>query len=169
MKKWYAGLIGLLLVSAAVAAGSEPTDSSVRELMVTMRSKKILEGTMEQVDAMIQASTKQALAVQAASAAQQKAIDDMRMKMMGIFKQEMAWDVMEPIFVDVYKKSFTQEELDGMLAFYKSPLGQALIEKMPLVMQNTLQAMKSRMAVMMPKIQELQRDTIAQLKNGEQK
>ena len=35
---------------------------------------------------------------------------------------------------------------------------------MPLVMQNTMQAMQGRMAVMLPKLQQLQQDAIAELK-----
>jgi uncharacterized protein len=40
---------------------------------------------------------------------------------------------------------------------------------MPIVMQQTMQAMQGRMTVLMPKLQQLQRDTIAQLKASQQK
>ena len=67
----------------------------------------------------------------------------------------------------IYRNTFSQAEVDGMLGFYRSPAGQAVIAKMPLVMQNTMQSMQGRMAVMMPRIQELQRDTVARLRATE--
>ena len=62
----------------------------------------------------------------------------------------------------IYKQSFTQKEVNGMLDFYKSEPGQAVIAKMPLVMQNTMQAMQARMNTTFPKLQKLQQDAIGQ-------
>ena len=64
---------------------------------------------------------------------------------------------------EIYRKSFSQSEMDGMLKFYKSPAGKAVIAKMPVVMQNTMQVMQGEMAEMMPKIQQLIADTTSQM------
>ena len=37
-----------------------------------------------------------------------------------------------------YVKHFSEEELNGMLEFYKSPLGKAVLEKMPAVQYETM-------------------------------
>ena len=42
--------------------------------------------------------------------------------------------------VPVYDKYFTEEELLGLIAFYKSPLGQKLLTVTPLVMKDSLDA-----------------------------
>jgi hypothetical protein len=73
------------------------------------------------------------------------------------------------MFIDIYKRSFTQGEIDGMLSFYKTDAGKALISKMPVVMQNSMQAMQSKMATTMPQIQQLQRETIEKLKAAKQR
>ena len=40
----------------------------------------------------------------------------------------------EALLVPVYDRHFTQEEVDGLVAFYESPLGKKTVEKMPAVM-----------------------------------
>lgn len=79
------------------------------------------------------------------------------------FKEEMSWDKMEPLFVDVYKKSFSQSDVDGMIQFYKTPAGQSVVKKMPLVMQNSMQVMQQRMSTVMPKIMQLTEESTREM------
>ena len=160
----YIILLAYFAMCPAIAAEPPASEASVRELLTITQSQKLVDGTMGQVDAMMQRSMKQALAGQTLTADQQKIMDNMRTKMIALFREDMKWETLEPMFIDVYKQSFTQKEVDGMLDFYKSEPGQAVIAKMPLVMQNTMQAMQGRMAVMLPKLQQLQQDAIAELK-----
>ena len=165
----YVILLAYFAMCPAIAAEPPANEASVRELLTITQSQKLVDGTMGQVDAMMQRSMEQALAGQALSADQQKIMDNMRTKMIALFRENMKWETLEPMFIDIYKHSFTQKEVDGMLDFYKSEPGQAVIAKMPLVMQNTMQAMQGRMAVMLPKLQQLQQDAIAELKASQAK
>lgn len=167
MNKLCALLLAAFVAFPAMADPNPPSDASVRELLTITESRSLIDGAMEQVDASMQASMKQAFADRPLSEAEQKIMDDMRAKLLQIFREEMAWETLEPMFMGIYRNTFSQAEVDGMLAFYRSPAGQAVIAKMPLVMQNTMQSMQGRMAVMMPRIQELQRDTVAQLRATE--
>jgi hypothetical protein len=161
----YVILLAYLAMCPAIAAEAPASETSIRELLTITQSQKLLDGTMGQVDAMMQRSMKQALAGQSTLTADQQTImDRMRTQMIALIREDMKWETLEPMFIDVYKQSFTQKEVDGMLDFYKSEPGQAVIAKMPLVMQNTMQAMQGRMAVMLPKLQQLQQDAIAELK-----
>ncbi len=71
--------------------------------------------------------------------------------------------MLEPMYVRVYQKSFTQGEVDGMIAFYKTPAGQAVINKMPVVMQNTMNEVQQMMAPAVQRIQRMQQDVIAEM------
>lgn len=44
----------------------------------------------------------------------------------------MSWDKLKPIYVDAYASTFTPDELQGAIDFYKSPIGQKWVEKQPL-------------------------------------
>jgi uncharacterized protein len=156
-------LIALLAVQPAFAAEVPPSEASIHELMDLTQSRKMLDSMMEQIDGVMQQSMQQALAGQKFSPEQQAIMDELRSSVIALFKQEMKWESLDPMLVDVYRKSFNQKEVDGMIAFYKSEPGQAVIAKMPLVMQHTMVAMQERMADIAPKLQQLQQDAIAKL------
>lgn len=165
----YIVLLACLALSPAIAAEPPASEASVRELLSVTQSKKLVDSTMGQIDAMMQNSMKQALGAQPLTADQQRGMDTMRTKMIALLREDMKWETLEPMFVDIYKQSFTQKEVDGMLDFYRSESGQAVIAKMPVVMQHTMQAMQGRMATMLPKIQQLQREAIAEFKASQTK
>jgi len=47
----------------------------------------------------------------------------------------------KPAMAKVYTDTYSEEELDGILTFYKSPAGRAFIQKMPEVMQRSMPLM----------------------------
>lgn len=47
---------------------------------------------------------------------------------------------MEPIQIPIYRETFEQAEIDGLIAFYGSPVGQAFVNKMPTVSQKGIVA-----------------------------
>ncbi len=69
----------------------------------------------------------------------------------------------------IYQKSFTQQEVDGMIGFYKTSSGQALINKMPVVLQNTLNEMQQMMAPMMQRMRQDQQAVLAEIKAESEK
>lgn len=83
---------------------------------------------------------------------EQEFADAMAAKMAGVLKDELSWDKLEPMYLEIYEKTFTQEEIEGMIAFYKTPAGIAVIKKMPAVMQQTMTVMQQRMGPMMEKV-----------------
>jgi hypothetical protein len=108
-------------------------------------------------------SMKQALSGQPVTPAQQVVLDDMRKQMGALLKEELAWEVFEPLMIDVYLNTFTEEEVQGMLQFYRSPAGRAVVTKMPAVMQASMQAVQGPIAAMQPKMRKLQEDTVRKL------
>lgn len=54
-------------------------------------------------------------------------------------KKEMKAEEVEDMLVPIYEKHFSQDELEGLIAFYKSPLGKKLLAAMPAVMQESMQ------------------------------
>ncbi len=169
MKLFALTLLALLAARPLHAEEPQATEASIRELIAVTESRKMLDGMWRQVDSAMQAGMKQALAGETLNPDQQKILDDMGTKMVALFKAEMAWSTFEPMLVAIYRKSFTEPEIKGMLQFYESAAGKAVIAKMPTVMQSSLQAAQSRMASLMPKLQQLQQDTVARLKAASNK
>jgi hypothetical protein len=158
-------LIAFFSFAAPAFAEEEPADEAiVRELIEVTEAARLLDDVGTQIDAMMEQSVRNALAGKPVSAGQQALLDELRTKVVGIFRESMSWQAMEPMIIEVYRKSFTRKEIEGMLDFYRTDAGRAVIAKLPLVMQHTMAAMQDNLKIMMPKIQAVQTDILARLK-----
>jgi hypothetical protein len=77
----------------------------------------------------------------------------------------MAWDVMEPDFIAIYQASFTEAELRGMIEFYSTELGQTMIRKMPMVMEQTMGMVGRQMQRAAPRLQDIQTRAIERMRS----
>ncbi len=60
-----------------------------------------------------------------------------------------------PTLAKVYSDTYTEAELDGILAFYKSPIGRSFLQKMPEVTQRMTPVMMSLIVGLQPEIKKL--------------
>jgi len=165
MKKLLLVLLVSLLACPALAS-SPPSDDSIQELLTVTQSRKLLDESMSQLDTMMQQTMQQMIAGKDLTPEQETILNDLQVRTVALLKGELQWETFEPMVIDIYKKSFTQEEIDGMLTFYRSPAGQAVIVKMPVVMNHTMQALQGRMQSIFPRLQALQQETIAKLRES---
>lgn len=150
--------------SSPGAAGNPPSEASIKQLLEAAHARKLIDSVMAQMDTVMKQTIQQATQGQTVPPKVQKDIDKREGEMMAALKEMLDWNKLEPMYVRVYQKSFTQSEVDGMIAFYKTPAGQAVISKMPVVMQNTMNEMQQMMAPMMQRLQKMQQDVVAEMK-----
>jgi len=55
------------------------------------------------------------------------------------FLKEVKPEDLVNMVIPVYDRNFTDEEIDGMLAFYSSAVGQKVLSKLPVVLQESMQ------------------------------
>ncbi len=156
-------IIATLTFSISTHAAT-PTDDSVNQLLTLSKVGKLMDSVWSQMDGMMKASMKQVTKGQPLSADEQAVMDKQQAKMMAIMKDELSWDKLKVGFIQVYRDTFSQEEVDGLIAFYKSPVGQSFIDKQPMLMKNTMGFMQERMGPMMEKIQQMTKETATELK-----
>ena len=162
MKAIRHALIILLFSSTAVMA-APASEASIKQLLSVTQSQRLLDAMRSQVDVAINKATQQALKGNTPSASQQQAITNMKKKMVTLMQGELNWEKVEPVYVRIYKESFTEEEVAGMLAFYKTPAGQAVVTKMPVEMQKSLQEIQKMMAGLTPQIQKIQDEFMSEM------
>lgn len=153
----------LLSTGAAFAAEAQPTEASVRQLLVAAEVRQIVDGIPSQMEGMMRAAMRQVTKGEPLSAEQQAIVDRITTKVVSAMAEELTWDKLEPLYLEIYTKSFTQEEVDGLIALYKTPAGQALTKKMPVVMQNTNAAMQARVGPMMQRLQAAVREAASEI------
>ena len=88
-------------------------------------------------------------------------------KYTALVKEEMSWDKIKDPMEKIYASVYTEDEMQGIVKFYKSAAGQKMLNKMPELMQASNGIMQDAVKNMMPKIQALQKemsDELAQAK-----
>lgn len=121
-----AGLAVLcLLVLANPIQAQEATtkEQDIRQLLELTGSLKLAEQIMDQMMAAFQ---------QNAPGIEKEFWDG--------FRAEIDTEELVQMTVPIYDKHFTHEEIRGMIAFYHTPLGAKLIEKLPAIAQESMAA-----------------------------
>jgi hypothetical protein len=149
---------------APAPAADRPSPESLHHLLEVMQARKTVEVMAQQLDATITASLNQLVDNKTATPQQRQVIEKCRARMADMFKEFLSWDVMEPLYLKVYGDTFSQAEIDGMTAFYAGPIGHAMIVKMPLAMKNSMSEAQKRIGVMIPRIQQMTKETAEEIK-----
>lgn len=156
----------IIFCGASTTFAAPAQESSIRELLTATNSKNLLDNVKSQVDAVVTKSVENALNGRTPNSKQQQAINNMKSKMVTLMQNQLSWEKMEPMYIRLYSESFTEEELGGMLAFYKSPAGQAVVYKMPTLMQKIMVEMQKMMIEMSPEIKKIQAEFINEMKEA---
>jgi hypothetical protein len=151
------------------AADNPPSEASIKQLLEVGQAHKLVDTMTAQMEGYMQQIMQQATQGERVTPEIQKQIDSFEAEITSALKEVLDWNKLEPMYVRVYQKSFTQGEVDGLIAFYKTPTGQALLTKMPLVMQNTLNEMQQMMQPMMQRMQRMQQDVLAEIQGQKKK
>jgi hypothetical protein len=96
--------------------------------------------------------------------ADQKIIDDSLAKMIVVISDVISWEKLRPAYVDLYAAAYSEEEVDGILAFYKSPVGQALLAKTPELITKSSAIVNGHMQELGPRMREVMDDLQKQLR-----
>jgi hypothetical protein len=136
----------------------------VRAVLAAAHLKTTVDGYGTQVEASMRAAVQHELADQPLNTEQRAIMDRMQDRMVALMREEMDWQRMEPQVIELYRNTFTQSEVNGMLKWYSSPTGRAVIAKQPLVTQQMADYAQERVQDVVPKLMQMQKETIAQLK-----
>jgi hypothetical protein len=158
-------LIAFVVAATLCAAGyaAPPTEESVNALLVATKTGRTLETMYRLMGQSMRRAMDLELQGKELTDAQKRVLDDMLAQFDTALREEMSWDKVRPMFVEIYRDTFTQEEVDGLLAFYRSKLGAVLIDKMPVVMQKSSAATQARLLPLINRMNTTMKKTIADL------
>jgi hypothetical protein len=164
--KYGIGFVLVLFVAALVRA-APPSDQSINEMMSVMQLEALLNQALKQMDEGISKAMEQGLQQatkgKALSPAQKTAVENFRAKFSAAMKEELSFPKVKDIYVQAYRESFTPEEVNAIVAFYKSPAGKAITEKNPAAMQKANGLMQARIGPMTLKLQTMQEEFVKEL------
>jgi hypothetical protein len=154
------------LVFAASVYAAPASDASIDTLLTITKVERMLDGMFAGLDPMMRQMSTSMLKGQKLNPEQQRSLDNMMKKMSAVMRDEMSWAKMRPMYLQIYRETFTQEEVDGMIAFYRTPVGVATIDKMPAAMQKSMTLMQARMGPVMERMNAAMQQAIADAKAG---
>ena len=162
-------LITLFLVAAVAgwAQAAPPSDASINELMKAMQLETLLNQALKEMDEGMAKGMEQGLqrSIQGKelNPAQKAAVEKFKTKFEGTVKDELSFNKVKDIYLQAYKDTFTQEEVDAITVFYKSPAGKAITTKYPMAMQKANGLMQERISPLTTKLQGMLEDFVKQL------
>jgi hypothetical protein len=141
------------LLAAPAVWAAPPSDESLRTLFRVMNASSMLDAAYAQLEPAMRQGMNQAAAGKPLHDEQRKVLDLAPQRLSALMRAELSWEKLEPIQMQIYRESFEQFEIDGLIAFYSSPAGQAFVNKMPVVMQKSMTLMQGTMQQLAPKLQ----------------
>ena len=157
MKRLIAGIVMMLaFVPCAARADEASKTAKVKELFSLTHMDHSLDKMRSAMERQVQATAKNAPGAEDLTPEKKKVQEEFVANSMKVVDQNFSWSVVEPAYVKLYSSAYTEEELDGILAFYKSPAGQAMLSKAPQVSAGVMQIVHGGMDDFQPKMRSLQ-------------
>jgi hypothetical protein len=75
-----------------------------------------------------------------------------------IIREDLSFAKVQDVYMQSLRESFTQDEVNSINAFYSSPAGKAMIEKLPVTTRKAQNLLQARMGPIMQKIKAMQLD-----------
>src|ERR1700744_35272 len=88
-------------------------------------------------------------------------VDSLADKVAAVMAKALSWHDLEPEYSKLYAETFTEQQIDDLLAFYRSPTGLVIVDKMPVLLKQSTVFFQQRMAAVNPELQSLLKDFMA--------
>lgn len=141
-----------LALSAASAFAAPPSDADIDRLLKASRAEDMLNAILPQMETMQRQQFEQLTAGKELSAEQKAEAERVQAHSNEVMRKALAWEQMRPLYVEVYKQTFTSDDIKAISRFYESKAGRTLLDKTPVLMQNLMAAIQQKMV---PVLEEL--------------
>lgn len=154
-----------LLCFASFAHADEAShQKAVENLLDTMHAEKLIDGVREQVFSQLSTQINAALAKGDFNEAQKATAQRYAKKQIDLLGETLSWPKMKAFQISIYTQTFSEAEINEMTAFYKTPLGQKILERQPKLMAVAMKEIQGQLQAMVPKLEELSREMAAEIK-----
>src|SRR5260370_38999637 len=140
-----------LLFAPLAFADQASKSAKIEQLLAAMNVEQQQKEMLSQIQQLVTSQVKSQMPSQPDAAK----IEDLQKKMFALIGEETSWQKMKPVFVQVYNDTYTEPEIDGILAFYKSPAARAMADKQPTLTSKMMTSIQTQMSEMMTMCQKL--------------
>ena len=155
----------LFIVTICFASGAAqmtPDYDSVEELLLLLRIDETLARTFEQMRPTFLQYFQQMVAGEL-TPEQLQIVEKYMGKLLDLMQEEMSWEKLKDDYIRIYMSVYTEEEIQELIKFYQSPVGQKTIEQTPILMEQSMEISQKYLMNTWPKIQALSEEMQAEL------
>lgn len=131
----------------------EDKTALAEELIRIMKLEESMVGSLDRVKAMAESQTNLLAERMGLDLSDPETAEVVRMRVLELVLSEYRWSSLRPQFTKIYTDLFTAEELRGLIVFYRSPLGQSLLEKQGELVRRSTEVSQQRAAELLPQIE----------------
>ena len=145
-----------LFVCGVLASGQELTkEKKIERILDLTNANAVIDQMFNQLKTMTASMMpKDATPEQSAKAR------EMQSKILDLVKERISWDKLRPAYVRVYSETFSDEEISGILAFYESSTGRAMLAKTPTLISKSMSVVQAQMGDLTPDIERITRESL---------
>lgn len=150
----------------ALAAHAEPaSEAAAQELLRISRAESMMTAARANLEQQMRDTMDSMLAQEKLDPAQREAVTrGVPARVAELISKALDWPAVEKDMVQVYRDNFTEEEVAGQIAFYRSSVGQSVLDKMPAVMQQSTELAMRRMQTVLPQMKSVIEKALAEAK-----
>ncbi len=138
--------------AATVSADQQPTNEQLARLFDVMRLREQMQSMRQMVPSMVQQQIKSAMQQTEAdlpagsklTAEQHEGMEKVMNKYVGKAMDLYPADEMLADMTAIYQRHLSKDDVDGMIAFYSAPAGQHLLDAQPVIAQEYMPLVMSK-------------------------
>ena len=150
---------GMLVLSFTTARGDDASKmAKVHEFFRLAKLDQLSAQAMDLVMTQMNSGVMQQMSGTKLTEDDQKRLDEFSGKVRQLVNRTLGWQALEPQYAKLYADAYTEQQLDDLIAFYKSPTGQVMVEKTPILMKESSAIAQQKMVTLIPEFQDLMKE-----------
>ena len=155
-----------LLTPRSARADDTTKRAKVEQMLTLTKTDSISQTMLANVPVRVKTLAARQPSVTAATTPEQKKLADDYLNQMATIAQGGAnWTALKPKIVEIYMTTFTEADLDGILAFFKTPSGQDYVAKSPELSGKTVDILQGAISALQPQFEAATRAFQTQMQN----
>jgi hypothetical protein len=158
-------LLFLLLLTLYPTAHADETTKAakIQQLFEITHVDRLMNQMADQMLGQMNAMMKQQTAGTDLTPKQRDIMSTFTTKVGGMVKGQLDWNKLKPQFITLYATTYTEPEIDAILAFYRSPAGQTMLAKLPELSAKSMQIGQTQVTALIPQLRTMSEDFSRQM------
>jgi len=155
--QWPKAALFMAVLIPLCATAKEPSLDSLEKLFAVsqVQAQTVIQikTISAAVDAIVNEAVKKQKLTPVELAELRRRLPDFSKDLQKTVKEELAWNKVKGAYIKIYRKTFSQEEVDGLIAFYQGPVGNAFVNKLPQANEEAIQSSLDRLPAITQRIE----------------